>query len=178
MRDAGETGTVGWSVRLLNEHSQLIGTRTTAGDGHYAFVDLPPGDYRVEQVMTPTGWRQSSPGGPVIGGLDVTSGGASSPKRPGAGGAREALRTSMPGTTFESSPLLNSTFLDKIRLLIVTPGKGFVEADVLEFIEDGGGVLFFLDRGEVNSLKPFIQQHFGGFVSDVGGDFRAWERSY
>ena len=45
-------------------------------------------------------------------------------------------------------------------MLIVTPGKGFVEADVLEFIEDGGGVLFFVDRGEVNSFKPFIQQTF------------------
>ena len=94
IRDAGETALSGWSVRLLNEHSQLIGTRTTAGDGHYAFVDLPPGDYRVEQVMTPTGWRQSSPGGPVIGGLDITSGGALSPEDGQALAAlREALRT-------------------------------------------------------------------------------------
>ena len=84
----------------------------------------------------------------------------------------------MPGATFESSPLLNSTFLDKIDVLIVTPGKGFVEADVLEFIEDGGGVLFFVDRGEVNSFKPFIQQTFRRLCLGRGRrNSAAWERS-
>ena len=53
--DAGDTPAVGVTVRLLDAgDSSLLQSTTTAGDGTYAFADLPAGDYVVE-VQRPGG---------------------------------------------------------------------------------------------------------------------------
>ncbi|MBN2476038.1 MAG: Ig-like domain-containing protein [Pirellulales bacterium] len=63
--DDGEPALPEWTIYLdENRNGQLdpdeTATRTNA-DGHYAFTNLPPGEYTVAEVLA-EGWRQTSPG--------------------------------------------------------------------------------------------------------------------
>jgi len=75
-RASGEQGLDGWTIRLCRPDGHLLTSTTTGidfdGDGQidpetesgwYAFGDLLPGTYRVEQA--PTNWVQSLPGEPT-----------------------------------------------------------------------------------------------------------------
>ncbi|WP_458094335.1 SdrD B-like domain-containing protein [Roseomonas sp. WA12] len=50
LRDAGETGVAGATVRLLDTTGALVTSTTTASDGTYNFGSLVPGTYQVEFV--------------------------------------------------------------------------------------------------------------------------------
>ena len=59
-RDPGEPGLPGWEIILEDlEGNRLAGT-TTDASGHYEFVGLEPGAYRVDEVLQ-AGWRQTAP---------------------------------------------------------------------------------------------------------------------
>jgi 6-phosphogluconolactonase (cycloisomerase 2 family) len=75
VHDSGEPGLDGWTIELVDPiFGQVIDTRVTAsvdlddsGDidpeteaGLYSFEGLPPGDYRVREVL-PASWRQTLP---------------------------------------------------------------------------------------------------------------------
>ncbi|WP_338663291.1 SdrD B-like domain-containing protein [Pararoseomonas sp. SCSIO 73927] len=54
IRDAGEAGLAGVTVRLLNPDGSVLATTTTAANGTYTFAGVAPGQYQVEFVA-PTG---------------------------------------------------------------------------------------------------------------------------
>ena len=54
IRDAGEAGVEGATVRLLNSAGTVVASTTTAADGGYAFTGAAPGTYQV-QFLAPTG---------------------------------------------------------------------------------------------------------------------------
>lgn len=65
VRDAGEPGLSGWTIRLypVNEcvsaaSVSAIAEVVTGQGGAYSFEQLPPGEYRVEEVLQ-DGWRQT-----------------------------------------------------------------------------------------------------------------------
>ncbi len=55
----GEPGLAGFSVKLLNSSSQVVGTATTNSSGSYSFTSLLPGSYTV-QVTSLAGYVASS----------------------------------------------------------------------------------------------------------------------
>ncbi len=65
IRDPDEPGLGGWTIRLFPEMVGIapatvswIAETVTEGDGSYSFCQLPPGDYRVEEVLQ-EGWTQT-----------------------------------------------------------------------------------------------------------------------
>lgn len=54
VRDAGESGVAGATVRLVNAAGTVIATTTTDANGNYKFSDVAPGTYSV-QVVPPAG---------------------------------------------------------------------------------------------------------------------------
>ncbi len=61
LRNDGEPGLSGWTVRLMQNGTELMSVAT--GDrGEYSFLNLPPGEYEV--IEDPLdGWNQTVPGG-------------------------------------------------------------------------------------------------------------------
>jgi len=57
--DPGEPVLAGVTVRLLDAQGQQFRTTTTDDQGRYAFADLPPGQYKVEEVQ-PAGYFQGN----------------------------------------------------------------------------------------------------------------------
>ncbi|MBD2625791.1 SdrD B-like domain-containing protein [Trichormus variabilis] len=51
IQDAGEQGIANASVKLLDTAGNVIATTTTDGDGLYSFINLQPGDYKVQFVQ-------------------------------------------------------------------------------------------------------------------------------
>ncbi|WP_426954437.1 SdrD B-like domain-containing protein [Muricoccus radiodurans] len=54
IRDSGEPGTPGVTVRLINAAGTVVATTTTGADGTYSFADVDPGTYRA-QFVAPNG---------------------------------------------------------------------------------------------------------------------------
>lgn len=70
-RDPGEAGIAGVIIKLYNAAGDLVATTTTDADGNYAFDDLAPGKYTIEEVQ-PAGYFDGgefvgSAGGMVVG---------------------------------------------------------------------------------------------------------------
>ena len=59
-RDGGEEGLPGWLIRLENSEGSLQQNGTTAADGSYQFLGLPPGVYFLSEAQQP-GWTQTAP---------------------------------------------------------------------------------------------------------------------
>ena len=59
VKDSGEPGLAGWTIRLKKEGTEVASTQTAAG-GAYSFVDIAPGSYIVEEEVL-AGWTQSYP---------------------------------------------------------------------------------------------------------------------
>lgn len=55
VKDAGESGVAGVTVKLLDAANAVVGTTTTNGSGFYQFTGLTPGAYTVE-FARPAGW--------------------------------------------------------------------------------------------------------------------------
>src|SRR5205085_2018296 len=52
--DAGDQPIPGVTVRLLNAAGAVVGTTTTDVNGFYQFLNLPAGQYRVEETQPAT----------------------------------------------------------------------------------------------------------------------------
>lgn len=63
VRESGEPGLAGLSVRLVGGPRNADIMTTTGGDGSYSFNDLEPGTYTVSEEML-TGWVQTWPAPP------------------------------------------------------------------------------------------------------------------
>jgi len=61
-RDEGEPGLEGWTINLKSGDT-VVATTTTGPDGSYAFTEIAPGTYTVEEVVQ-DGWSQSYPASP------------------------------------------------------------------------------------------------------------------
>jgi uncharacterized repeat protein (TIGR01451 family) len=59
VKDSGDPGLAGWTIRLNKEGTEVASTETAA-DGTYSFVDIAPGSYTVEETAQ-AGWTQSYP---------------------------------------------------------------------------------------------------------------------
>ncbi len=66
IKDTGEEGLAGWSIRLVR--SDGYDTATTGSDGSYKFSDLKPGNYKINEVQQ-KGWNQTFP---ATGGYDIS----------------------------------------------------------------------------------------------------------
>ncbi len=60
VKDVGDTGVAGITVRLLDATNTVISTTVTDGGGNYRFVNLRPGDYAVEITNIPAGFASST----------------------------------------------------------------------------------------------------------------------
>ncbi len=72
VKDSGEPGLPGWTIRLMNG-ATLVASTKTADDGSYSFADIVPGRYTVEEVAQ-DGWLQTRPASPGVYSLDLLSG--------------------------------------------------------------------------------------------------------
>jgi len=72
VKDSGEPGLSGWTIRLLKEGTEVANTVTVA-DGSYSFADIVPGSYTVEEDLK-DGWLQTRPASPGIYSLNLLSG--------------------------------------------------------------------------------------------------------
>ncbi|MDD4447611.1 MAG: SdrD B-like domain-containing protein, partial [Methanothrix sp.] len=61
-RDEGEPGLAGWTINLKSGDT-IVATTTTGPDGAYAFTEIAPGTYTVEEVAQ-SSWSQSYPASP------------------------------------------------------------------------------------------------------------------
>ena len=61
VKDSGETGLAGWTVKLTKPDGSDVST-LTGQDGSYRFEDLVPGAYTVSEVPQ-TGWSGTAPAG-------------------------------------------------------------------------------------------------------------------
>ena len=68
--DPGETGLADWTVQLINSANQTTATTTGAG-GNYAFLNVAPGAYTVEEVAKP-GYAETT--SPTTDSIGVTAG--------------------------------------------------------------------------------------------------------
>lgn len=59
VRDAGESGIAGVTIRLLNAQNQQVASTVTAADGSYSFANQPVGTYTVVQE-TPAGYSPTT----------------------------------------------------------------------------------------------------------------------
>ncbi len=64
IKDPGEPRLAGWTITLKDSSGNILETNTTDINGNYAFVDLPVGNYTIEEVLK-TGWKQTAPAGGI-----------------------------------------------------------------------------------------------------------------
>ena len=73
MEEDGKPGLTGWTVQLLNSSNQVVATTQSDANGDYAFSNLAPGTYGIQEVLS-SGWTQTTaPAGSI-----TVQGGASS----------------------------------------------------------------------------------------------------
>jgi len=72
VKDNGEPGLSGWTIKLMKEGTEVANTKTIA-DGGYSFTDIVPGSYTVEEDAQ-SGWLQTRPASPGIYSLNLISG--------------------------------------------------------------------------------------------------------
>lgn len=68
--DAGEQLLAGWTIVLRDDQGTVVRTTVTDENGAYCFHRLPPGRYRVSEILQPN-WRQTAPPPPGIHHVDL-----------------------------------------------------------------------------------------------------------
>jgi protocatechuate 3,4-dioxygenase beta subunit/methionine-rich copper-binding protein CopC len=61
--DPGDPGLSGWTVDLLDASDSVVATTTSDASGNYAFDNIGPGSYTVQEELQP-GWIQTFPAPP------------------------------------------------------------------------------------------------------------------
>jgi hypothetical protein len=64
VKDAGEPGLPGWTIRLIDEAGNVIAETTTDQNGEYGFGSLGAGTYHVSEAQQ-LGWTQTFPPGGI-----------------------------------------------------------------------------------------------------------------
>ncbi len=59
IEENGDNGLTGWSISLLNSADKIVSTATTSFNGYYAFYNVAPGTYHVQESL-PSGWSQTT----------------------------------------------------------------------------------------------------------------------
>ncbi|MDD4447837.1 MAG: SdrD B-like domain-containing protein, partial [Methanothrix sp.] len=72
VKDLGEPGLEGWTIKLMSGVTEISSTQTDA-DGAYSFTDIAPGSYTVQEVAQ-AGWTQSYPASPGTHAITLVSG--------------------------------------------------------------------------------------------------------
>ncbi|MDD2837004.1 MAG: SdrD B-like domain-containing protein, partial [Methanothrix sp.] len=72
VKDSGEAGLEGWTIKLMKEGAQVAST-VTGADGSYSFTSLAPGSYTVEETAQ-DGWIQTYPPAPGTHSVTLVSG--------------------------------------------------------------------------------------------------------
>jgi len=72
LKDTGELGLTGWTIRLF-KNGNWVATATTGAYGEYQFNNLGPGSYVLEEEPQ-AGWRQTAPAAPGTHSRTITSG--------------------------------------------------------------------------------------------------------
>jgi protocatechuate 3,4-dioxygenase beta subunit len=161
VRDAGEPGLAGVTVRLLGPGGAVVATTTTDAAGNYLFTALTPGDYTVS-VTPPAGYVTStgtvgSPAGPYEPGV---SGSQDGEDHGTAGGGAVATRVSLfpvgdarnpdLGTSanlrqdfglFQPIRLGNTVFLDANDNGLLDPGESVLPGLTVNLLTPAGAAV-------------------------------------
>ena len=163
----------GATVEVRNVDTNLVRSLTTAADGRFVFLQLPPGRYRVtvslqgfathvqEDVTLTVG--QSITLNPVL----KVSGTAETVTVTGVTGidvSRTEVSNTLNETTISTTPILGRKFED---LLTLTPGVSIVQGP------DGDEITFSGQRGMYNNLSLDGGDYNNGFFGEQLGGQRA-----
>lgn len=106
--------------------------------------------------------------GLVIGGFDVTRGGIGSIEDSGLAGARAAILSAFPGTTFSTANTLTAGFLSGVNVVIlgsaagnstaITPLSLAEQIALVNFVESGGGVILLADNDSFDGGADLANQ--------------------
>ena len=163
----------GVTIEARNVGTNLTRTQTSATDGRYVFLQLPPGSYRLtftlpgfatlvrQDIELTVGQTLTIPAAMKVGGVQetITVSGTS---------AIESTRTSAATTlgtmTVENIPNLGRKFED---LLTLTPGVSIVQGP------DGDEITFAGQRGIFNNISLDGGDYNNGFFGEQAGGQRA-----
>ncbi len=65
VKDAGEPGLGGWTIRL-HKGGTLYAQTTTAADGSFSFVNVLPGSYQISEVLQDDWYQTLAPTNPIV----------------------------------------------------------------------------------------------------------------
>lgn len=172
--DATGASLPGVTIEARNVATNLTRSLVTDTDGRFAFLQLPPGPYRVtftvagfatyvqENVQLTIGQAITLPVSLKVSGVAETVTVTTSP------GVVEASRTSAATTlnerTVETLPILGRKFED---LLTLTPGVSIVQGP------DGDEITFAGQRGVFNNISLDGGDYNNGFFGEQAGGQRA-----
>src|SRR5688572_5601929 len=163
----------GVTIEARNVGTNLTRTQTSAADGRYVFLQLPPGNYRLtftlpgfatlvrQDIELTVGQTLTIPAAMKVGGVQETI---------TVSGTRaiESTRTSAATTlgtmTVENIPNLGRKFED---LLTLTPGVSVVQGP------DGDEITFAGQRGIFNNISLDGGDYNNGFFGEQAGGQRA-----
>src|SRR5688572_10067394 len=163
----------GVTIEARNVGTNLTRTQTSAADGRYVFLQLPPGNYRLtftlpgfatlvrQDIELTVGQTLTIPAAMKVGGVQETI---------TVSGTRaiESTRTSAATTlgtmTVENIPNLGRKFED---LLSLTPGVSVVQGP------DGDEITFAGQRGIFNNISLDGGDYNNGFFGEQAGGQRA-----
>jgi hypothetical protein len=163
----------GVDVAIVNVETNLTQNRTTAGDGRFVFLQLPPGRYTAtfrlsgfgtfvqENIELTVGQAVNLNPRLSVGNLaeTVTVSGT-----PVVETTRSAVATTLNQTTIETTPILGRKFED---LLTLTPGVSVVQGP------DGDEITFAGQRGVFNNISLDGGDFNNGFFGEQAGGQRA-----
>jgi hypothetical protein len=172
--DATGASLPGVTVEARNPDTNLARTQVTDTEGRFAFLQLPPGTYKVtftlagfatlvqENVVLTVGQTASLPVAMKVSGLSETVTVSSSTQVVDA--TRTAAANTLNELTVESTPILGRKFED---LLTLTPGVSVVQGP------DGDEITFAGQRGVFNNISLDGGDYNNGFFGEQAGGQRA-----
>ena len=172
--DATGASLPGVTVEARNPDTNLARTQVTDTEGRVAFLQLPPGTYKVtftlpgfaslvqENLVLTVGQTVSLPVAMKVSGLSETVTVSSSTQV--VDSTRTAAANTLNELTVESTPILGRKFED---LLTLTPGVSVVQGP------DGDEITFAGQRGVFNNISLDGGDYNNGFFGEQAGGQRA-----